>query len=595
MIRSRIDSLRALMRRENIDIYVVPTSDFHDSEYVGAHFKCREFLSGFTGSSGTLVVSAGWAGLWTDGRYFLQAADELKDTGIDLMKSMEEGVPTIKEYISENLPSGGVLGFDGRVFSVNGGMDFEEAVGKKGGSIRYDVDLADEVWKERPALSAKPVFVLNESCTSVSASQKLDDIRRIMNEKKCDHHIVTSLDDIAWILNMRGADVDCNPVFLSYLLIAEKEVFLFVNPDIVKGCEDYLNSLGIKVKPYNMIYRFAESLPVKSNVMIDEGKLNYTLYKILADRCSITDEPNPSTAMKAVKNETEINNLHKANIIDGVAMVRFLHWLDDNIGKTKITEVSAAKKLEEFRSEGEGYQGLSFETISGYNAHGAIIHYEPTEETDIEVEPHGMLLVDSGAQYLTGTTDITRTVAVGPLTPEMKHHYTMVLRGHLALAAAIYKEGCSGANLDILARAPFWDEFEDYNHGTGHGIGYFLNVHEGPQSFHWNPKRKSTLTPIKAGMVITDEPGIYIEGKYGVRIENDLLAVQAKKTEYGQFMKFEALTLCPIDLRPVNFDELTEKELRTLKEYHSTVVEKLAPHLNESDLAWLKNAVKIDR
>jgi Xaa-Pro aminopeptidase len=274
-------------------------------------------------------------------------------------------------------------------------------------------------------------------------------------------------------------------------------------------------------------------------------------------------------------------------------MVRFLRWLDENIGKTKITEVSAAKKLEQFRSEGRGYKGLSFDTISGYNAHGAIIHYEPTEATDIEVEPHGLLLVDSGAQYLTGTTDITRTIAVGPLTDEMKHHYTMVLRGHLSLAAAVFKDGCSGANLDILARAPFWDEYEDYNHGTGHGIGFFLNVHEGPQSFHWNSGRRSTLTKLEEGMVITDEPGIYIEGKYGVRIENDLLCVKDKKTEYGQFMRFEALTLCPIDLRPVNFEELTAKELKTLKAYHELVVEKLSPHLEAADREWLLNAVKM--
>ncbi len=593
MIKERIEALRACMRRENIDMYVVPTSDFHDSEYVGSHFKCREFLSGFTGSNGTLLVTKDWAGLWTDGRYFLQAADELKGTGIELMKMMEEGVPTINEYISSNLPAGGTLGFDGRVFSVSAGKEFEKNVSEKGGFVRFDIDLANEVWTDRPALSANPAFVLGTEYAGKTAEEKIAAVRKIMDEKNAGYYILTSLDDIAWLLNMRGSDVDCNPVFLSYLLIMKEEGFLFANPDIMKGSEAYLDSLGIKLKPYNNVYKYAEAIHSGACVMIDEGKLNYSLYKILENHCDIVNEPNPTTAMKAVKNATEIANLHKANIIDGVAMVKFLHWLDDNIGKQKITEVSAAKKLEEFRAQGEGYQGLSFETISGYNAHGAIIHYEPTEETDIEVEPHGLLLVDSGAQYMTGTTDITRTIAVGPLTPEMRHHYTMVLRGHLALAAAVFKEGCSGANLDILARAPFWDEHEDYNHGTGHGIGYFLNVHEGPQSFHWNPKRKSTLTPIKAGMVITDEPGIYIEGKYGVRIENDLLAIDSDKNEYGQFLKFEALTLCPYDLRPVNFDELTPKELKTLKAYHNRVVDQLASHLNASDLQWLKEAVRI--
>ena len=393
---------------------------------------------------------------------------------------------------------------------------------------------------------------------------------------------------------MRGADVDCNPVFLSYLLIGKEDAILFANPDIMTAAKAHLESLNIRLLPYNDIYSYIDKLPSDAKVMIDKNRLNYALYSTLSAHCETVIATNPSTLMKSKKNETERENLREANIIDGVAMVRFLRWLDENIGKTRITEVSAAKKLEQFRSEGRGYKGLSFDTISGYNAHGAIIHYEPTEETDIEVEPHGLLLVDSGAQYLSGTTDITRTIAVGPMTPEMKHHYTMVLRGHLNLAAAIFKEGCSGANLDILARAPFWDEYEDYNHGTGHGIGFFLNVHEGPQSFHWNSGRRSTLTKLEEGMVITDEPGIYIEGKYGVRIENDLLCVKDKKSEYGQFMRFETLTLCPIDLRPVNFEELTAKELKTLKAYHELVVEKLSPHLEAADKEWLLKAVKMD-
>ncbi len=593
MIKERINSLRSLMKRDGFDIYVVPTSDYHNSEYVGVYFKCREFLSGFTGSNGTLVVTDDGAYLWTDGRYFLQAAEELKGSDIELMKMLEEGVPTITEFLTDNLKSGSVLGFDGRVFSVGEGLDFEEVVKKTGASIRFDIDLCAEVWTDRPALSAQPVFVLDTKYTGRAASEKLADIRKEMAEAGCTHHIVTSLDDIAWILNMRGADVDCNPVFLSYLLIGKDDAILFVNPDIVTAAKSHLDSLGIRLMPYNDIYTNIGKLPADAKVMIDKNRLNYALYSTLSSHCETYITTNPSTLMKSKKNETERENLRETNIIDGVAMVRFLRWLDENIGKTRITEVSAAKQLERFRAEGRGYKGLSFDTISGYNAHGAIIHYEPTEATDIEVEPHGLLLVDSGAQYLGGTTDITRTIAVGPLTDEMKHHYTMVLRGHLALAAAIFKEGCSGANLDILARAPFWDEYEDYNHGTGHGVGFFLNVHEGPQSFHWNSGRRSTLTKLEDGMVITDEPGIYIEGKYGVRIENDLLCVKDKKSEYGQFMRFEALTLCPIDLRPVNFDELTAKEFRTLKAYHDMVVEKLSPHLEPADREWLLNAVKM--
>ncbi len=593
MIKERINALRALMKRENIDIYVVPTSDYHNSEYVGAHFKCREFLSGFTGSNGTLVVTADDAYLWTDGRYFLQAAEELKGSDIGLMKMLEEGVPTIPEFLRDRLASDNVLGFDGRVFSVGEGLEFEEIAKTAGASVRFDVDLCAEVWTGRPALSAEPVFVLETKYSGREASEKLADIRSEMEKNDCTHHIVTSLDDIAWILNMRGADVDCNPVFLSYLLIGKEDAILFANPDIMTAAKSHLESLNIRLLPYNDIYSYINELPLSAKVMIDKNRLNYALYSTLSSHCETFITANPSTLMKSKKNGTERENLREANIIDGVAMVRFLRWLDENIGKTKITEVSAAKKLEQFRSEGRGYKGLSFDTISGYNAHGAIIHYEPTEATDIEVEPHGLLLVDSGAQYLTGTTDITRTIAVGPLTDEMKHHYTMVLRGHLSLAAAVFKDGCSGANLDILARAPFWDEYEDYNHGTGHGIGFFLNVHEGPQSFHWNSGRRSTLTKLEEGMVITDEPGIYIEGKYGVRIENDLLCVKDKKTEYGQFMRFEALTLCPIDLRPVNFEELTAKELKTLKAYHELVVEKLSPHLEAADREWLLNAVKM--
>ena len=594
MIKERINALRALMKRENIDIYVVPTSDYHNSEYVGVHFKCREFLSGFTGSNGTLVVTADGAYLWTDGRYFLQAAEELKGSDIELMKMLEEGVPTIPEFLNDHLTSSSVLGFDGRVFSVGEGQEFEEVTKKTGSSIRFDVDLCAEVWTGRPALSAEPVFVLETKYAGLEASEKLAAIRAEMEKKDCTHHIVTSLDDIAWILNIRGADVDCNPVFLSYLLIGKDDAVLFANPDIMTAAKAHLESLNIRLLPYNDIYSYIGKLPSDAKVMIDKNRLNYALYSTLSAHCETCITANPSTLMKSKKNETERENLREANIIDGVAMVRFLRWLDENIGKIKITEVSAAKKLEQFRSEGRGYKGLSFDTISGYNAHGAIIHYEPTEATDIEVEPHGLLLVDSGAQYLSGTTDITRTIAVGPMTPEMKHHYTMVLRGHLNLAAAIFKEGCSGANLDILARAPFWDEYEDYNHGTGHGIGFFLNVHEGPQSFHWNSGRRSTLTKLEEGMVITDEPGIYIEGKYGVRIENDLLCVKDKKSEYGQFMRFETLTLCPIDLRPVNFEELTAKELKTLKTYHEMVVEKLSPHLEAADKEWLLKAVKID-
>ncbi len=593
MIKERINALRTKMSAESIDMYVVPTSDFHGSEYVGAYFKCREFLSGFTGSNGTLLVSRDHAALWTDGRYFLQAEDELKGSGIELMKMGEEGVPTLSGYIRDNLPENGCLGFDGRVFSVSEGIDLKNAAESKKGTLKIGLDLVDGLWSDRPSLSHNPVYVWETCYAGKTAAEKLADLRAEMNQKECTHHILSSLDDIAWLLNLRGSDVDCNPVFLAYLIVSEKDGILFAHEDAVSSVREHLNGLNITVRPYNDIYGYIKELAGNPSVLIDDTKLNYSLYSTLEEVCKPVKSVNPTTPMKAVKNETERENLRKVNVTDGVAMVRFIRWLKENVssGTEKVTEISAAKKLEEIRSKGKGYKGLSFETISGYNAHGAIIHYEPTGETDVEVKNSGLLLVDSGAQYLGGTTDITRTIAVGPLTPEMKHHYTMVLRGHLALMAAVFREGCSGANLDILARAPFWDEYEDYNHGTGHGIGCFLNVHEGPQSFHYNTQRRSTLTKLEEGMVITDEPGIYIEGKYGVRIENDLLCLKDKKTEYGQFMHFEALTLCPIDLEPVNFDELTEKERKTLSEYHKMVLERLTPELSEDDANWLKSVI----
>lgn len=591
-IPERLASLRRLMAQEKISYYLIPTSDYHDSEYVGDYFRAREYMSGFTGSAGTLLVTPTEARLWTDGRYFLQAAAQLEGSTIILMKSGEEGVPTISAFIEDNIEAGETIGFDGRVWPVMNGRRFAQIASDAGGYINYSVDLVSSIWEMRPELSANPVITLPMDITGSDTADKLASIREIMQEHKCNYHILTSLDDIAWILNMRGSDVECNPVFLSYLIISMDNCILFANESVFKEHSSYLEANNIILKPYNDIYTFVNTMKSGESILIDEKKLNYSLYSELNDKHELVNASNPSTHMKALKNITEQNNLRKANITDGVAMVRFLHWLDENIGKTKITELSAAAKLQELRNEGADIKGLSFDTIAGYNAHGAIIHYEPTEESDVEVQPEGLFLVDSGAQYLTGTTDITRTIAVGPLTEEMKHDYTKVLRAHLNLEAAVFKEGCCGANLDILARAPFWDEYEDYNHGTGHGVGFFLNVHEGPQSFHWNPARPACLTPLEEGMVITDEPGIYIEGKYGIRIENDILCHKSIKNEYGQFMNFEALTLCPIDTRPVNVSEMNAKEKSILNSYHKKVYDTLSPLLNDSDRTWLAKATE---
>ncbi|MCR5330373.1 MAG: aminopeptidase P family N-terminal domain-containing protein, partial [Lachnospiraceae bacterium] len=423
-VTDNLKQLREYMASERIDFYVVPTSDFHSSEYVGEYFRAREYLSGFTGSNGTLLVTAEHAALWTDGRYFLQAEEQLKGSGIELMKMRRPGVPTLCEFITDNLQKDQTLAFDGRVFSVTEGEDLEKADAEAGARIRFDVDLVSGIWKDRPSLSCNPVFILDEKYTGKSAASKLEDIRNFMSEKECDLHIVTSLDDIAWILNLRGSDVECNPVFLSYLIISDKAGILFVQEDAVgDDVREYLESLNIQIRPYDSIYVYITDNSFKGkSILIDKNRLNYKLYRILVDNDTLVEEQNPSVLMKACKNPIEAENLRKANIIDGVAMVRFLHWLDTNIGKQRITEISAADKLEEFRSEGEGFRGISFHTISGYNEHGAIIHYGPTPETDSELQPNGFLLVDSGAQYCFGTTDITRTIALGELTEEMKHH-----------------------------------------------------------------------------------------------------------------------------------------------------------------------------
>ena len=582
------------MALEHIDCYIVPTSDYHSSEYVGNYFRAREFLSGFTGSNGTLLVTSSHAALWTDGRYFLQAEEQLKGSGIELMRMRRPGVPTLHDYVADTLEKDQTLAFDGRVFSVFEGKQLEEAADKAGAHLRFDVDLVSLIRKDRPGLSCNPISVLSEEYTGCSASDKLERIRLAMKEADCEHHIVTSLDDIAWTLNLRGSDVVCNPVFLSYLIINAEGGTLFVQEAALDNdVKAYLDKLGIVIRPYDSIYEYVSGHDLKGhNILIDKNRLNYMLYSILKDNTVLKEEENPSVLMKACKNETEAENLRKANIIDGVAMVRFLHWLDTNIGRLKITEISAADKLEKFRSLGEGFVGISFETIAGYNAHGAIIHYEATPETDVELKPEGFLLVDSGGQYLRGTTDITRTITLGSLSDIMRHHYTTVLRAHIDLAMAHFPEGVTGSTLDMLARTPFWAEDLDYEHGTGHGIGFYLNVHEPPVSIFWSTQRKSCTTPLREGMLLSDEPGIYIEDQYGIRIENDVMVVKGNKNVFGQFLQFEPMTLCPYDLRPVIWEELNDAQIRFIDEYHAKVKEKLMPYLDDETAAWLEAATK---
>lgn len=603
MISERIGQLRERMKRYGMDAYLVPTADFHGSEYVGDYFKCRQYLSGFTGSAGTLVVTADMAGLWTDGRYFLQAGQQLEGTGIDLYRMGDEGVPTVTEFLTERLTAGQCLGFDGRTVDGGTAKELLEKLEKKQARIDFTHDLAGELWSDRPALSAEPVFLLGEEYTGKSRAQKLSEIRGVMEEKEADYFVLTSLDDIAWLLNIRGGDVGCNPVVLSYLVVQKERVLLFANEKAFDSqVKDALAADNVLLLPYNNVYAWIRRIGRGRTVLIDDGRANYAIMASIPPSVKVLDETNPTQLMKAIKNPVEIANIREAHVKDGLAMIRFMHWLKVRVHSTQavkrtvlfdgdgsnLTELSVAKKLASFREEQEGYRGPSFETIAGFGPHGAIIHYSATPETDSELMVDDFLLVDSGGQYLQGTTDITRTFALGDVDDERKRYFTMVLRGHLNLAAARFLHGCRGTNLDYLCRQPLWEEGLDYNHGTGHGVGYFLNVHEGPNGFRWKivPERKDNAV-LEAGMVTSNEPGLYLEGRFGIRHENLMVCCEGEKNEYGQFMYFEPLTLVPFDMDAVDVSLLSERERALLNAYHAKVYETMAPHLAKEDALWL--------
>lgn len=590
MIPERLEKLRQEMSKRGIAIYVIPTADFHESEYVGEHFKAREFMTGFTGSAGTAVITMTEAGLWTDGRYFLQAEQQLKDTTVTLYKSGEEGVPKENDYIKEQLPKGGVIGFDGRVVNAGWGKELKEIAKEKGGSLFYTEDLVDLVWKDRPPLSAKPVMVLEEKYCGKSVADKLSAIREKMKEQGASLHLVTSLYDINWILNVRGQDIMYVPVVLSYLALTMDTCIWFVQEQALNDAvRAYLSANHITVKGYHEFYDYVVQIPADTRVLVNTGTVNFRVCESIPKSVELVDEIEPSTLMKAVKNPVELENTIRAHIKDAVAMCRFMHWLKTNVGKIPMTEISVSDYLESLRRQQEGMLDLSFSTICGYAEHGAIVHYEATPETDVPLKPEGFLLVDSGGHYYEGTTDITRTFALGPLTEEMKRDFTRVLRSNLNLAAVRFRYGCTGQNFDYIARAPFWEDDMDYNHGTGHGVGYLLNVHEGPNGFRWRsvPERRDNGV-FEEGMVTTDEPGIYIAGKYGIRTENELICRKGTKNEYGQFMYFETITYVPIDLDAVVPEQLSNLEKKRLNEYHELVYRTVAPYLLEEERVWLK-------
>ena len=592
-INQRLESLREVMRREHLSAFIFPSTDAHQSEYVADHWQGRTWISGFNGSAGTAVVTMKSAALWTDSRYFLAAEEQLKGTEFQLMKLKIEGTPTISEWLAQELQGENAeVGLDGMVNSYHETMGLIADLRKSGGiTVRTNFDPLGLIWTDRPAIPANPVEIQPMEFAGESVASKISRIRTALRQRHADGMLISALDDIAWTLNLRGTDVHCVPVFVSYLLISSQQVSLYVDSakinDEVKA---YLTENGISLYPYNKV---AEGLERYSeyNILLDGDETSCFLWKTV--KCQeIIAGKSPIPAMKAQKNDREIAGFRQAMLRDGVAMVKFLRWLKPAVEAGGQTEISIDRKLTSLRAEQHLFRDISFDTIAGYQAHGAIVHYEATPETDVALKPEGLILIDSGAQYQDGTTDITRTISLGPVTEEMKHVYTLVLKGHIQLELAKFPDGASGTQLDALVRECMWREGYNYLHGTGHGVGSYLSVHEGPHQIRmeWKP------TPLRAGMTVTDEPGLYLSGKFGVRIENTLLIKDYQTTEFGKFLQMESLTLCPIDLTPVDFSMLQPEEIEWLDTYHRDVFEKLSPYLEGEDLEWLREATRpVDR
>lgn len=591
-INQRLEKLREVMRREHLSAFIFPSTDAHQSEYVADHWQSRAWISGFNGSAGTAVVTMRSAALWTDSRYFIAAEEQLRGTEFQLMKLKVEGTPTISDWIaselSQNEDECREVGLDGMVNSYNDTMALISDLRKAGGiTVRTNFDPLGQIWMNRPAIPENPVEIQSLNFAGETVDDKIQRIRKALREHHADGILVSALDDIAWTLNLRGADVHCNPVFVSYLLISSDQVSLFVNPKKISSeVKAYLDEHGISLFDYNQVEEGLESY-ADYNILLDGDETSFCLWKSV--KCQeIIAAKSPIPVMKAVKNATEIEGYHRAMLRDGVAMVKFLKWLKPAVEAGGQTEMSIDKKLTSLRAEQNLFRDISFDTIAGYQAHGAIVHYEATPETDAPLLPEGLILIDSGAQYQDGTTDITRTIALGPVTEEMKHIYTLVLKGHIQLELAKFPDGASGTQIDALSRECMWREGYNFLHGTGHGVGSYLNVHEGPHQIRmeWKP------TPLRAGMTVTDEPGLYLKGKFGVRIENTLLIKDFVETTFGKFLQMESLTLCPIDTAPIDVDMLLLEEVEWLNAYHREVFEKLSPYLEDEEVGWLAKATK---
>ena len=585
-INQRLEDLREVMRREHLAAFIFPSTDPHQGEYVPDHWKGREFISGFNGSAGTAVVTLTSAALWTDSRYFLAAADQLKDTEFQLMKQKVEGTPTIAEWIGKECGAGVEVGIDGMVNSTNSVRELIADLRKQGGiTLRTNLDPLAQIWQDRPLIPVNPVEEYPLTYAGEAASVKIARIRQALRKLHADGMLMASLDDIAWTLNLRGTDVHCSPLFVSYLLISSTAVTLYINkekltPEVVA----YLRGEGIGVDAYENVQKGLKDY-FEYNILLDPDEVNYTLFNTVTRE--VIEAESPVKRMKTIKNDTEIAGFKQAMLKDGIAMVKFLYWLDKQLSEGEtLTEISVSDELASLRAEQTLFRGLSFDTIAGYEAHGAIVHYESTPETDVPLRPEGLLLLDSGAQYLDGTTDLTRTIALGPVTEEQRKVYTLVLKGHIQLELCKFPSGTSGTQIDVLARKDIWHVGMNYLHGTGHGVGSYLNVHEGPHQIRmeWKP------APLVAGMTVTDEPGIYLAGKFGVRIENTLLVTYYNETEFGKFLKFEPLTLCPIDKKPIIKEMMLPEEIEWLNQYHRRVFEQLSPRLDDNEMEWLQEA-----
>jgi len=587
-IKERVHALRIAFRPNNIKAFIIPSTDPHLSEYVAPYWMSREWISGFTGSAGTAVILMDKAGLWTDSRYFLQAEKELEGSGITLYKEMLPETPSITKFLCQNLKPGESVSIDGKMFSVQQVEQMKEDLAPYQLQVNLFGDPLKNIWKDRPSMPDAPAFIYDVKYAGKSCGEKVAAIRTELKKKGIFALFLSSLDEIAWTLNLRGSDVHCNPVIVSYLLVTQDEVVYFISPEkITQEVNEYLQEQQVSLRKYDEAESFLNSL-TGENILIDPKKTNYAIYSAINPACKVVRGESPVTLLKAIRNEQEIAGIHHAMQRDGVALVKFLKWLEASVLSGKETELSVDRKLHEFRAAQPLYMGESFDTIAGYKEHGAIVHYSATEESDVTLQSKGFLLLDSGAQYLDGTTDITRTIALGELTEEEKTDYTLILKGHIALAMAKFPAGTRGAQLDVLARMPIWSHGMNFLHGTGHGVGHFLSVHEGPQSIRMN-ENPIVLQP---GMVTSNEPGVYKAGSHGIRTENLTLVCKDKEGMFGEYFKFETITLCPICKKGIIKEMLTAEEVKWFNDYHRTVYEKLSPSLNEEEKKWLLEATK---